>query len=98
MPSPGRGIAPGPRQPRGRLSGDRALESHPFSHEVRNEVVEEFISRNVKETQRSPQRCYAIAKPSEVAKLSGTPHSLIITGLAVGGRALRASRSAQQRR
>jgi hypothetical protein len=40
----------------------------------------------------------AVAKPSEVAKPSGTPHSLIITWLAVGARALRTSRSAHESR
>src|SRR5260221_6663003 len=33
-----------------------------------------------------------------MAKPSGTPNSLIVTGLAVGTRALRASRSAHERR
>ena len=39
-----------------------------------------------------------MAKPSEMAKPSGTPNSLIVTWLAVGARALRASRSADERR
>ena len=40
----------------------------------------------------------AVANPSEVAKSAGTPNNLIVTCSAVGGRALRASRSAHERR
>ena len=36
---------------------------------------------------------YAVAKPSEMAKPSGTPKSVIVTLLAVETRMLRASRS-----
>lgn len=44
------------------------------------------------------QEALAEAKPSKVAKLSGTPNSLIVTCPVVETRALRASRSCQQRR
>jgi hypothetical protein len=40
----------------------------------------------------------AVAKPSEVAKRSGTPNSRIITRPEVSGRALRANRCAHVRR
>ena len=39
------------------------------------------------------RRDYAVAKPSQTAKPSGTPKSVIVTPFAVGTRALRASRS-----
>ncbi len=40
----------------------------------------------------------AVAKPREAAKAAGTPNTRIVTGPAVEPRALRASRSCQQRR
>jgi hypothetical protein len=42
--------------------------------------------------------CYAVSSPRKQAKASGTPQSLMITGLAASGRALRAKRLCQVRR
>ena len=50
---------------------------------------------NIEATDREVE---TVAKPSEVAKLSGTPNRLIITCPAAGERALRANRSAQESR
>lgn len=48
-------------------------------------------------TQITDRDIYAVAKPSQVAKLAGTPNSLIVTRPAVGVQTLRASRSAHER-
>ncbi len=48
--------------------------------------------------QQLSRLCYAVAKPSEAAKAAVTPNNLLVTCPAAGGRALRASRSAHERR
>ena len=56
------------------------------------------MTHSEEKTQRLSKRCYAVAKPSEAAKRSGMPNSFIVTWPAVEGRALRANRSAHERR
>src|SRR5215472_7120437 len=50
------------------------------------------------ERSQQSKRSQVVTNPSEAAKLSGTPNSLIVTWEEASGRALRASRSGQERR
>jgi hypothetical protein len=65
-------------------------------HEVPLEEVRLSEEKKHRGTRRACVQ--AVAKPSEVAKTSGTPNSLIVTRPAVGTRALRTSRSSHESR
>src|SRR5712692_7604832 len=77
---------------RGREESRNSQENRPRGSSRRSQLVRE------EGPQQLSKRYYTVAKPSAVAKPAGTPNSLIVTGLAVGTRAFRASRSAHERR